>query len=199
MDTTSTKDIAKSWLDGLRRHARTGVLLTLLAITPMMLSCYGRFPLTRFAYRVNGEVGGSMGNDSTQRRFLQSIVMWVFLIIPFYEVSIIADVIVLNVIEFWTGNPIELSEHIAPDGTRFVIHPAADGRTATLTVSRDGKVLTRETLVKISDQRLEVRHENGSLAGTAERTAWGDTIFKDAHGTTISRLPAGEFHPLPIP
>ena len=199
MDKTSTKDIAKSGLAGLRRHARAGVLLSLLAITPLMLSCYGRFPMTRLIYRVNGEIGGSVGNDSTQRRFLQSIVMWVFIIIPVYGISMLADVIVLNVIEFWTGNPVQLSEHVAPDGTRVTITPSADSRTATLTVSKNGKVLARDTLVKISDQRLEVRHEDGTLAGTAERTAWGDTIFKDARGATITTIPSSEFRPVPIP
>ncbi len=178
-------------LTGLRRKARAVALLTLIATAPLTLSCYGRFPMTRLIYRVNGEIGGSVGNDHSQHGFVRSIVMWVFLIIPVYELASIIDIFVLNLIEFWGGGPVELGEHIAPDGTRVATVPSADGKTAMVTVtSKNGKVLGRQQLVKVSDQLLEVRNENGTLAGTAEKNANGDMTFKDASGRTVSIVPA---------
>jgi len=183
----------KNWggLSALRRAARAVVPLTLMALTPLVLSCYGRFPLTRTIYRVNGELGGAVGSDSTQHKFVQSVVMWVFVIIPVYSVSMIIDAIVFNLIEFWTGNVIQIGEHVAPDGTRLSVVPDVGGQTATMTISKEGQVLARQRLVRVGERRLEVRQEDGSLAGSAERGPDGTVVFKDAHGAIVSTLPAG--------
>jgi hypothetical protein len=57
--------------------------------------CYGSFALTKKIYKWNG----SLGN-----KFVNSIVFWVFNIIPVYDVCAFIDVVVLNTIEFWMGN-----------------------------------------------------------------------------------------------
>ena len=176
----------------LRRRARGVVVLALLAFAPLTLSCYGRFPLTKAIYRINGEIGDSVDGDSTKSGILQSLVMWVFIIIPVYKIAMLADIIIFNLVEFWTGESIQIGQTTAPDGTRVVVVPDEGGRTATLSVSKDGRLLAQQKLVKVSDQLLEVRQMDGALAGTAERTAEGDLILKDARGRTVSTLPGAD-------
>ncbi|MCM0083533.1 DUF3332 domain-containing protein [Geomonas sp. Red32] len=80
------------------------ISLTLaLAIAMTSLQgCYGKFALTRKVYQVNGEV---------QDKFLRSLVTWVFIIVPVYGVSALADFVVFNTIEFWSGkNPVAEGE-----------------------------------------------------------------------------------------
>lgn len=58
--------------------------------------CYGKFALTRKVYEINGQI--------TNNKFVHSLVAWVFLWLPVYGLAGFADFVVLNTIEFWTGN-----------------------------------------------------------------------------------------------
>ncbi|MGF1556494.1 DUF3332 domain-containing protein [Paucihalobacter sp.] len=51
-------------------------------------------------------------NDGlTDSKFLDNLVFWVFNIIPVYGLFFVGDVIIFNVIEFWSGsNPIAMQE-----------------------------------------------------------------------------------------
>jgi len=81
------------------------------ALATAASGCYGQFALTRKLYEWNG----SLGN-----KFLNTVVMWAFLIIPVYEVCSFVDLVVLNLIEFWTGtNPMAVLEHEDGSQTRL--------------------------------------------------------------------------------
>lgn len=75
-----------------------------ILLSTLLLSstgCYGSFSLTKKMYNWNGSFGD---------KFVESAVMWVFLIVPVYEVCGFIDLVALNTIEFWTGsNPIAFS------------------------------------------------------------------------------------------
>lgn len=105
-----------------------GLLITMI---PLALSgCYGHFPLTRAVYRMNGNVGSSIGEDRTARRMIQSGVMWVLLIVPVYEVAMFADAFVLNLVEFWTGDRVEISSEQEAGGAQVAVEPSTEMRTA---------------------------------------------------------------------
>lgn len=57
--------------------------------------CFGSFSLVKKVYEFNETVGDS---------WVQTAVMWAFIIVPVYEVSGFLDVVFCNVLEFWTGN-----------------------------------------------------------------------------------------------
>lgn len=81
------------------------------ALATAASGCYGQFALTRKLYEWNG----SLGN-----KFLNTVVMWAFLIVPVYEVCSFVDLVVLNLIEFWTGsNPMAVLEHEDGSQTRL--------------------------------------------------------------------------------
>lgn len=64
-------------------------------------SCMGQFALTKDVYAWNSQVGN---------KFVNELVFFAFWVLPVYEVCGLADIIVLNSIEFWSGtNPMTAS------------------------------------------------------------------------------------------
>jgi hypothetical protein len=80
----------------------TALLVSMSLAMLTLQGCYGKMALTKKVYAVNGEV-----ND----KFVRSLVTWVFIIVPVYGVSALADFVLFNTIEFWTGkNPVAQGE-----------------------------------------------------------------------------------------
>jgi hypothetical protein len=171
----------------MRRYACVGLLVTL---APLALSCYGNFPLTKAIYNMNARAGGEIGEDRTQHNLVRSVVMWVLIIVPVYEVGMFADVVVLNLIEFWTGDKVQIGSVQEQDGTQVAFQPSPDGNEAVLTVSRDGRRLVEQHLVKISATTFEMRDASGNLTGTVVRTAEGGVQLADARGQVVQTLAA---------
>ena len=71
-----------------------------IAVALMTISCYGKFPVTKAVYRVNGDV--------SDEKIVKTLVFWGMIILPVYELSMLGDAIVFNLIEFWTGEPLHL-------------------------------------------------------------------------------------------
>lgn len=77
--------------------------VTLVSVLTLFSGCYGSFEITKSIYKWNGNV--------TNDQFANSVVTWALIIIPVYEVSMFLDFVVLNTIEFWTGdNPLGMNE-----------------------------------------------------------------------------------------
>jgi len=76
----------------LLRSVVAALLVVSLIAAP---GCYGPFTLTKQLHHWNGQVGDKWVNE---------VVFIVFVIIPVYGVATLADAIVFNSIEFWTGN-----------------------------------------------------------------------------------------------
>lgn len=81
--------------------------------------CYGPFRLTKNLHEWNGTVGD---------KFINALVFFAFIVIPVYEVAVLVDGVVLNTIEFWTGdNPVVMGENdkdvqiVKKDGKKYRI------------------------------------------------------------------------------
>ena len=97
----------------------TAMLLIVVFLSFSSISCYGSFTLTKKLYKWNG---------SLENKFLSSAVMWVMFIIPVYGVTGFIDFVILNLIEFWTGeNPVTMSagdievQYVEKDGKQYKI------------------------------------------------------------------------------
>lgn len=65
--------------------------------------CYGEFALVKKVYDWNGGLSSN--------KFVTSLLFWVLNIVPVYGVAAFIDVIILNLIEFWSGsNPMSMNE-----------------------------------------------------------------------------------------
>ena len=149
-----------------------------------MGGCYGGFPLTNKIYRFNGDI--------SRHKLIQTVMFWVFLIVPVYEIGMLGDAIIFNLVEFWTGEQIlALGPTTDSNGNTVCLTPSPDGRQAVLTVSRDGKVLAQEFFVKVSDTTFEVRDAQGKLHGKVLKSPDGTISLTDRNGTVVRTLPAG--------
>ena len=99
----------------------------LLSASLMLSSCIGSFGLTNKVKDWNEGLGN---------KFLSELVFIGLHIIPVYELTIFADAIVLNSIEFWTGNSALAKEN----GTKIVKNQK--GENVAITSCADGYIIS---------------------------------------------------------
>lgn len=146
----------------MRKTYLTVGLVCLLAGSMMFTSCIGSFTLTNKLLSWNKTVGN---------KFVNELVFFAFWILPVYEVSALADVLVLNSIEFWSGsNPVAQGKKVIEghDG-RYLVE--CDGKGYTITSENDGSVV-----------RLDFKEEDKSWSYTVgDHTATIFTFVDDTH------------------
>lgn len=114
--------------------------------------CFGRFPLTSAVYGFN--------QRASSNRIVQSLVLVALVVIPVYEVSMLVDALVLNVVDFLSGG----SQHAATS-TRTL----ADGSTVELRRLDTDRVHVRRIDAQGREQSFEL-----ALAGPNAGTLRGD-------------------------
>jgi hypothetical protein len=113
--------------------------------------CYGSFALTKKLHTWNGQVSN---------KWVNTLIFWAFIIIPVYEVCTLADGIVINVIEFWSGKNVI-------GGSAPAAQARADG---SLEVQHEGKTYT---LIPASADRFYLV-AGGVTVGSGRVTPEGD-------------------------
>jgi hypothetical protein len=172
----------------LDRWRRRVSLVLIVATMPLALGCFGQFPLTRAVYRMNASVPKVSLGGAVPEGTLKSVVFWALVIVPVYPVAAVADALVPNLIEFWTGKHVRVVSVTDQAGQTTVFRPSEDGREALLTVSRDGQPATEVRFVRVSDAVCEVRSADDALLGTAVQTRSGLLLLKDAEGNVIRAI-----------
>lgn len=110
---------------------KIAVAAILLAGSSMAFtSCIGSFALTNKVLAWNRQVGN---------KFVNELVFVAFCILPVYEVTSIADLLVVNSIEFWSGtNPVTASTQVIDtENGRYLID--CDGKGYTITHAVTGE------------------------------------------------------------
>lgn len=117
-----------------RKHLTVAVVISLIGAFGMT-SCIGSFSMTKRVLSWNNTVGS---------KFVNELVFFAFWILPVYEVTCLADLLVLNSIEFWSGsNPMA-------KGTKII-----DGQDGRYLVKCDGKGYTIISENDKSEVRLD--------------------------------------------
>lgn len=114
-----------------KKYLSCAVALT-LASSMMFTSCIGSFSLTNKLLSWNHQVGN---------KFVNELVFFAFWILPVYEVSALADILVLNSIEFWSGsNPMAKGTKVIEgnDG-RYLVE--CDGKGYNIKSENDGSIV----------------------------------------------------------
>ena len=107
-------------------------LVCLLSVSLLGSSCIGTFSLTNKLLSWNRQISN---------KFVNELVFFAFWLLPVYEVSALADVLVLNSIEFWSGtNPVACGTRMI-EGTdgRYLVH--YDGKGYTIKSENDGSIV----------------------------------------------------------
>ena len=136
-------------------------------------SCIGSFALTNKVLSWNKQIGS---------KFVNELVFVAFWILPVYEISAIADVLVINTIEFWSG-----SNPVSANSTKVV-----DGKDARYLVQQDSKGYT----IKNLNDNTEVRFAFDATDNSWSVEANGEshkfmTFVDDSHVKMIT--PTGDF------
>ncbi len=132
------------------------------AFASLATGCYGKFALTKKLHGWNGTLGN---------KFVNTFVFWLFLIIPVYGVCTFVDGVILNLIEFWTGqNPMASMAHEDGTTTRFA---RLSPDTVRITRELNGEVVTSFDVVLPGADAALVRDERGRTVGTVEALADG--------------------------
>lgn len=114
-----------------KTYLSAAVILTVGA-SLMFSSCIGSFSLTNKLLT---------WNKGVSNKFVNELIFFGFWILPVYEVCALADVLVLNSIEFWSGsNPVAQGTKVieGQDGKYLV---ECDGKGYTITSENDGSVV----------------------------------------------------------
>ncbi len=171
------------------RRTRFGAML----LAGLLLSgCYGPFYLVRKVHHWNGQVGDKWVNEAV---FL--LLSWA----PVYSIATLADAIIFNSIEFWTGkNP--LSSSMASDGTPKTTRIARRGAEAELTyiptVGRErlmiqqfqgGQPAEGLQIERRADMTVASNAE-GRVVFVAKTQPDGDIVVKDAEGHEVASYSA---------
>lgn len=138
--------------------------LALVAISPLQ-ACFGKFGLTKALYDWN--------KNASSDFVVQELLFLAFIILPVYQVAMLADGLILNTIEFFTGeHPIggaDANLERVEDG--FVLQHLEDGvlRTYRIYEGQNGLELvddTGRTLAathRLSDGTFEVVGQDGRV------------------------------------
>jgi hypothetical protein len=148
--------------------------------------CFGSFKLTQKIWQFNKNISGE--------KFVQWLMFLVLVIIPVYELGTLIDALIINSIEFWSGNNPVSSVEGEDDGTRVVrLSPtdvlrmsrdAASG-VMRLEVQREGEAPVIRYFEPL-ENGMAVRDDAGALLVRAEEAADGAVAVTDAHGATLT-------------
>ena len=149
----------------MRQAHRTGIGL-LLAAAMFTSGCYGPFLLTRKVWKWNGEV--------SDNKWVVEVVYLVCTWLPVYGVAGLADAVIFNSVEFWTGkNPMANADASGVPATKRIVRNDSE---ATLT-----RISTPE-----GEQLLIEQVEHGKPGASLRLQRQGDsTRAYDANGVLL--------------
>lgn len=105
-----------------------------LACGILFSSCIGSFNLSNKLLN---------WNQSIDSKFVNEIVFVAFWIVPVYEVCVLADILVINSIEFWSGNnPVNVSEVKQVKGSDGIMYTIETNKNGYDIKTDDGKEMS---------------------------------------------------------
>lgn len=138
----------------MKKKTLTVCVSAVLAASLICSSCIGSFALTNKLLTWNKQVGN---------KFVNELVFFAFWILPVYEVSGLADILVINSIEFWSGsNPMAKGKKVIEgENGRYMVD--CDGKGYTITSETDGSVVRLDFDEKEQSWSVNIDDQNYKL------------------------------------
>ena len=142
------------------KKTKLKIVTALVGGSLLLSSCIGSFGLWSNLKDWNQGIGN---------KFVNEVVFLAFHIVPIYEVAYLADILVLNSIEFWSG-----SNPVAELGSIRTIH--GEKGTYAIRTNEDGYTITKE-----GDEGKEL-----NLVYNAEKRTWNAAA--EGHSFELIRM-----------
>ena len=115
----------------------------LLATTIMYSSCIGSFQLTKKVFDINKSIGSKWVNE---------LIFAACCVLPVYEITLFADAVILNSIEFWTGKKL-----LSNNGEKKIVKNSK-GENIEITAMENGYNLSNgaENMNLVFDEETQV-------------------------------------------
>lgn len=153
------------------------VLLTALGASSAT-GCFASFGATTWLYS---------WNDSFDSKWIKWLIFLLLAIIPVYFLFVVADVLVINSIEFWTGEKvITVSEN--SDGTKVTRRLTEEENLVALDFHKDGKLERTLYARRLDEGGLTLLDENGKVLTQVRTTVRGSLQLVDGNGKLLLEL-----------
>jgi hypothetical protein len=124
----------------MRKIKKTAVIALFISTGFLMSNCFGSFELVRKVYDWNDGV--------SENKFVKTLLFYAMSFIPIYGIAVLVDVVILNLVEFWSGtNPLAMNEGeseeqlFAKNGTQYKMVATKNQFTVTtMSGSKTGDV-----------------------------------------------------------
>ena len=145
--------------------------------------CWGKFGATNALYDWNKGVSDS--------KWLRWLVFLLFIILPVYGLFIIADALVLNTIEFFSGdNPVGGGHAELEDGHTLDSKRTSDPNVIRHEHRQHGKLVQVLYMRRVNDDELQLLDEHMRLLARARVLPNGEVELRDPNGKLLSTLDA---------
>ena len=139
----------------MKKNFLKAALAVMLGSCVMFSSCIGSFGVSNKLLSWNGTLGS---------KFVNELVFFAFWILPVYEFTALADILVVNTIEFWTGdNPV--ADNVAPktvkgaNGDEYTIQQTQNGYH----IEKEGEAVATDLIFNEQDQSWSVQTSDSEL------------------------------------
>ena len=160
---------------------RMTVLCAVLSGSLLCTSCIGSFGLWNNLKDWNQSIGN---------KFVNEVVFLAFHLIPVYEVAYIADVIVLNSVEFWSGsNPLAdvgKVKTVKGENGEYMVRTNEDGYTITKKGEEDKPL---DLVYNAENRTWNAVTSEGESYELITMNEDGTITFKQADGTPMTVSP----------
>ena len=162
--------------------------MTAIALAGLLFvnGCYGPFLLTKKVHAWNGQV--------SDNKWIVEVVFLVCAWLPVYGIATLADAVIFNSVEFWTGNNPMTS---ADAGTRRIVRGDKE-----IVLSRSGDEMVVQQfqagtagptlrLHRTADGTIAM-NQDGAVLFSAQTMADGSVIVQDGAGQRIAKYSGDE-------
>ncbi len=134
----------------MKKRSLTLFVSFILGTSLLFTSCIGSFGLTNKLLAWNKDI------DS---KFVNELVFVAFHIVPVYPIAVIADILVINSIEFWSGdNPVSdvgYVNRVETENGVFLVETKTDGYS----ISKEGEDQIVDLIHDVEDDSWSLEHE----------------------------------------
>ncbi len=135
----------------IKKFLTSALLIVTVLFTSTLSSCLGSFNAFNNLKEWNSSV--------SDNKYLNNLLFWVLWIIPVYELFIFGDVIILNLIEFWTGdNPLSMKS--GESQSQLMTY---NGKEYIMTATKNKMVLSDKDNNVISELNFDSKTKSWSL------------------------------------